>query len=339
MEKDIKSDDKPSLTLFGTLGRIAVIFFAGVTFFMFVAAIMLIFLTKPASELIVPDVTGKKFVSVYSILSRKGMIPKIEFRNTFDIDDGIILRQSPEKGSVVKENSTLNLVISRSSLEVEVPDLSGIELHRSINKLKSLHVKGRTVSLDTGIVSYMPSEKYSENRVIDQQPAAGQRIHPDRKINLLVSSGKIKAGNRMPGVRGQSIDLCFDVLMSRQVNIYEEIVKTGNIKNSGLVISQKPYRGEKLSKGAFVKLKVYWYPLKEHPYMAYEKIEYRIPDDMVPGQYEVLIDDDSAKRVRFSRRMKPGQTIRCIFHRKGNAKINIMRDKKIIRIMGVKVDE
>ncbi len=339
MEKDKLQPEEKKFGYFGTFRKIALMFFLGFSLYITVSAIMLIFLTKSEKEIKLPDVVGKRFIDVHNKLIRSGIKPVLKFKEVFEMDDGIILSQHPGYGSIVTENSNLKLVISRSKINIETPNLVGIELPVAINKLKNLHSHGKAISISSGIISYIPSEKNADNIVIGQNPKAGEMITPDRKINLLVSTGNLRSDNRMPDLRGQSIDLCYDLLLSKNVRIEEEIVETSNIKKSGIIISQKPGKGSRLKKGSSVKLKIYWYPVKEHPYMAYEKVEYTIPDDQKAGLFEVLIEDHVSKRTRFSDNMKPGEKISFIFHRVGNAKISIMNNKQTIRIMSIDVEE
>lgn len=324
---------------FKTIGRIAIIFFVGISIYFLVSTLVLIFLTKPEKEVKIPHVIGKQFVVVYNSLSRMGLNPEISFYDVYDIDNGIILNQYPESGSIVSEGDTIKLVVSRSILYVDVPNLVGIELPLAINKLKNLHVYNRTISLGAGIISYIPSERSADNIVIEQSPKAGEKITPDRKINLLVSAGKLDADDSMPDVVGQSIDLCYDLLIAKGLTVIEDIVDISRREGSGMVIAQKPLKGSRIKKGDVAKLRIGFFASREHPYMGYEKIEYSIARGAKNGLYEAYIEDQSPKRLRFSRAMKPGDTVRFVFHRQGNAKVSILCDKRLIKVIGINVDE
>ncbi len=333
----IGKDVRPSY--FKTFGRIALIFFIGISIYFLVSTLVLIFLTKPEKEVRVPYVVGKQFMVIYNSLIRMGLSPEIGFYDVYDIDNGIILNQYPESGSIVSEGDKIKLVVSRSSLFVDVPNLIGIELPLAINKLKNLHIYNRTMSLGTGIISYIPSEKSADNIIINQSPKAGEKITPDGKINLLVSAGRLDADNRMPEVVGQSIDLCFDLLIAKGMDVIEEIVNVFESKRSGMVIAQNPYKGALIKKGSQARLKVGFFTSREHPYMAYEKVEYPIARDGENGLYEAYIEDNSPKRLRFSRTLRPGNKMVFIFHRQGNSKVSILCDKRIIKVIGINVDE
>lgn len=327
-----------NLRYFGTIGRIAAIFFIGFSLLLLVSTIMLIILTKPEREVVIPDVEGKRFVEVYNTLVRKGVKPEIRFKDIADLDDGMVLSQYPKKGKVVPENSRMKLLVSRSRYSLEVPSLVGKELPLALNNLKNIHRHDKTLSLGTGVISYIPSDTIADNIVLDQLPRAGETVSPDRMINLLVSSGKLAPDALMPGVTGQSIELCFDLLRAKGLTVTQEIVAVNDLNASGLIVSQTPAKGTPVSKGGTCTVQVGWYPLDKHTYTGYEKIEFQIPADEKAGTYEASVEDGHSKRIRFSRSAGPGQKIVFVFRREGNATITFLRDKIKIDDIDINVD-
>jgi beta-lactam-binding protein with PASTA domain len=337
--KSNQNQEKNSYHYFTSFKRIAAIYFVAFSIFLFVSFIILMLLTKSTKEVRVPDVVGKRFLEVYNKLDRLGVRPKIRYRDVFDNDDGLILRQHPESGEIVTEGTPLTLYISRNVFFIDVPNLIGSELPIALNKLKNQHSQGRSISLGNGVISYIPSSKSADNIIIDQSPRPGERITPSKKINLLVSSGKLETENKMPNLVGQSIDLCFDLLRAKGVFIYEEIVETADKEKSGIIAAQNPVPGALIAKDEMVKLNVMYFPIKDHPYHAYEKVSFTIPEDKEPGLYEAYIEDFREKRIRFSQNMKSGQRIEFVFLREGDAKVTLVGNKKSIRVLGFKVEE
>lgn len=324
---------------FKPVKRLALIFFAGFSVYLFASTMMLIFLTKSAAEIKVPEVTGKRYLDVSNSLTRKGFNTELKFEDVYDIEDGIILKQYPESGEVASEGSKLTLTVSRSKFFIDVPSLTGAQLPIAINKLKNLHYQDKSVSISTGVISYIPSEKTAANVVMEQYPRAGTKISPDVKVNLLVSSGSAGLERKMPNVTGQSMDLCYDLLLAQGITVKEEIVKTSDINRSGVIESQSIAEGTPLKDGDVLTVKVNYYQLTEHPYAAYEYVEYSIPSDSEAGLYEAVIEDNASKRIRYSANAGPGEKIQFVFERVGNSKIYIDRNKKNIRVMSINVDE
>jgi eukaryotic-like serine/threonine-protein kinase len=326
------------LKYFGPVSRIAVIYFIGFSLFLLISTVMLIILTKPEREVVIPDVEGKQFIEVYNSLIRNGVQPEIKFKDIADLDDGVIINQHPKKGTVVPESRKLKLLVSRSRYSLDVPNLIGKELPLALNNLKNIYRSGKRISIGTGVVSYIPSDKIADNIVMDQSPRPGEKITPENKVNLLVSTGKLAVDSNMPDVVGQSIELCFDLIRAKGLLLSEEIISTDDKNKSGLIAAQTPQKGTAVQKEGAGAVKVYWYPLDKHPYSAYEKVEFQIPADEKAGLYEAYIEDSHSKRIRYSQRSGPGKKMIFVFRRMGDAKIFFLRNKKRIDETSIDVD-
>ncbi len=339
MEQNSRNKNRYQFKYFNTAGRIALIFLAGFSLYLFISTAMIIFLTRPAKEVKIPDIIGEQFTDIYNSLQRKGLKADVSFSDVHDIDNGIILNQNPQAGKIVPEGSSINLLVSRSSFRIDVPNLVGAELPVAVNRLQNLHYHDKSISICTGAVSYIPSDKSAENIVIAQSPAAGEKITPDRKVNLLVSAGKTGNDMTMPEVTGQSIDLCYNLLAAKGVSVLQEIVPVYNVAQSGQVAYQKPAAGARLTEGYNVVLGVSLYALKGHPYTAYENFTFTLPANSGEGTYQVVVEDNSSTRTVYSAEMTSGGKISAVFKRTGNAKITVMKDKKSIQVIGINVDE
>ena len=319
--------------------KILILMLVYFTFFLVVSSIMLMVLTKPDGEVKVPDVNGKKFTAVYGSLVRKDLKPVVKFFDAMDIEDGIILRQYPEPGAVVSEGDRLELTVSRNDLEVEVPSLVGKELPIAKNMVKNLHIGERTVSLGIGVVSYVASSKSADNIVLDQSPKPGEKITPETKINILVSAGQAAPDAKMPDLAGQSIDLCFDLLLSKGVFIEQEVVPVQTAGENGRITAQEPAKDSVLTTGQTVKIKIGYFTKEEHYYNGYEKVSYQIDKDEKDGLFEAYVEDYNPKRICYSAQLKPGQTMQFVFQRAGNARVSIMRNKKSVKVMRINVED
>lgn len=317
---------------FKTITRISFIFFIGFSLFLFFATLILIFLTKPEAEVEVPNLIGKRYIEVSNTLIRKELRPHLTFRDCYEMENGIVLEQHPEPGSIVSTGSRIRLVVSRINLFFEVPNVCGLELPFAINKLKNQHIQDKTFSFPIGIISYIPSDTVSENVVIDQSPKAGEKITLERKINLLVSTGKQALPNEMPNVIGQSIDLAFPLIVSRGAYVYQTIANINNREQSGLIASQSPEKGSKINKGAIVTLTVNYYQTNERPYRGYEIINYTIPAGEKSTIYEAYVEDSVSKRLCYYAPAAPGKNITFVFHRTGNARITLLSEKRSIKV-------
>ena len=55
--------------------------------------------------------------------------------------------------------------------------------------------------------------------------------------------------------------------------------------------------------------------------------------------YEAYIEDSKSRRIGFSRRMKPEWRIDFVFKRRGNARVTIISDKKVLEVIKIEADE
>jgi eukaryotic-like serine/threonine-protein kinase len=308
------------------------------TFFITASTFMLIILTSPKGEVKVPLLTGKKFTFVYNSLERNSLKAELKYEDVYDIEDGVILSQYPEAGAVVSKGDKVKLLISRNDLSIEVPTLVGFGLPNAKNKLSKLHAGERSVSLAVGIVCFVPS-KSQENVIIMQNPSAGEKVSPDTKVNLLVSSGETGADLNMPAITGQAIDLATLLVMAKGCVLEQEIVKTDKREESGIIIAQSVKDGTVLAKGQSISVKVGYYPVTEHFYNSYEKLDFEIPASYGDGYYEALVSDDSGERVCYAGKKTAGKMINFVFARQGNAKVKIIKDKKQETVIGVKMTD
>jgi len=338
-KKEVIKKEKIKLNYFGTTGKIAMIFFIAFSLFLIMGTIILILFTKPTKEIKMPDLVGQQFIEVYNSLSRKDLKPIITFRDVNDLEPGLILKQDPEKGQIITEGRSIELMVSRSGVKLSVPNLVGTELPIAKNKLKNLQYQGKTIAVGVGVISYVSSETNASNIIINQYPAANSKISPEQKVNLLVSSGKIESNQKIPNIIGQNINLAYNLLVTKGFTVEEKIISTFKKEDSGKIQSISPRSGSYLKKGGTVVVAIKYFKFKEHPYLAFENVHFIIPNDLSSGEYQALIEDDSEKRVRFIKTMKGGQTINFLFYRKGNAKITILKDKKNISSWVINVEE
>ena len=98
-----------------------------------------------------------------------------EYSNT--IENGFIISQSLEPGSVAAQGSTLNLVVSKGKQNVIVPSYSGYSLNSYVNQLESL---GFTVN-----VEQQYNDTVTSGSIIGTDPAVGTSV--DRSVSSAIT--------------------------------------------------------------------------------------------------------------------------------------------------------
>ncbi len=301
------------------------------TVFMMSSTLMLIFLTRPAGKVVVPDVVDEKFTSVYGSLIKRDLKPMIVFYDSADLVDGIIIAQHPQAGKVVTRESRIKLTVTRNNFRAKVPDLTGLQLAIARNNLATLTVGSQHAALEIGVITYVPSETAAENTVIDQTPKADQFVTKDTPVNLLVSSGSLKAEALVPQIAGQYIDLITGLLVSRNILAAQNVVSDSDAEN-GMVIDQSLSPG---SPAGPMQISVAFREPQKRYYKAYDLASFQTPKDRdgVATVYEAWVSDDGGKRLCLKRESLPGEKVDFVFYRKGNATIEIVTNGKKIKTL------
>ncbi len=133
----------------------------------------------------IPDLTYKYSNESIVILKEDDLAEgevTYEFNET--IPWGLVIRQTPEAGTMVKENTEVSYVLSKGP-EVEytfMPDL----LSKNVEDVKNIILERGFV---VGEVTYKPSDEVGEDLVLYQSYPSGTEVEKGTAINLIVSSG------------------------------------------------------------------------------------------------------------------------------------------------------
>ena len=194
---------------------------------------------KGEEQVLVPNVVGKKWDEALLEMQTKELYPRITLRYSDNPgDEGKILEQEPDAGSIVKGYSRVSLVISRGIVIDEVGDYVGKNLDDVRMSLQTLFA-GQTKPL---IILAEPEYKpdlSDPGTILEQDPPEGFRITEPVTVQLVVSRGPNYENTRRPYVVGQSInDLLQTIARSKIVFDISGHTATGNEK-AGTVVSQQ----------------------------------------------------------------------------------------------------
>ena len=194
---------------------------------------------KGEEQVLVPNVVGKKWDEALLEMQTKELYPRITLRYSENPDDeGKILEQEPDAGSIVKGYSRVSLVISRGIVVDEVGTYVGKNLDDVRMSLQTLFA-GQTKPL---IVLAEPEYKpdlSDPGTILEQEPPEGTKITKPVTVQLVVSRGPNYENTRRPYVIGQSInDLLQTIARSKIVFDITGHVANDNEK-AGTVVSQE----------------------------------------------------------------------------------------------------
>lgn len=133
------------------------------------------------------DFSGMKLADAYNIIKDLKFQPSEPVYDFYDEPYGTIVKQSPEAGSMVKEDSKIIFYASLGPKEKKesVPNLKGMSESDAIAEIKS-------VGLTLSGIDRSTSDTVAKGRVINQTLEAGRIItETNNTIRIVVSEGKI----------------------------------------------------------------------------------------------------------------------------------------------------
>ncbi|KGX88496.1 Stk1 family PASTA domain-containing Ser/Thr kinase [Pontibacillus litoralis] len=133
-------------------------------------------------EVQVPDVTEMSYEEAYSELSDLKLAVEQEKVHSEEIEEGLVVRTSPDGGNTVREGATVSIYTSLGKEKVEFADYTGEEFSQT---KETLEEEGYSV------ISYEQYSNEPVGQIIGQvQPSPGDEVLPeDTKVIFDVSKG------------------------------------------------------------------------------------------------------------------------------------------------------
>ncbi len=168
--------------------------------------------------------------------------------------EGLIVKQTPMAGSVLKKGSNLNVVLSKGPGPVVriIPVLKGMTFQDGVATLEKLGLK-------LGDVDSIFSDQVVAGNVVESDPPRGTEVAIGSSVDLFVSGGKTP----VPAPR-VAVPRLIGVKVGRAKAILKNLgLEVGNISYQvsteyyeGNVIGQRPAAGTEVPKGTPVSLVV-----------------------------------------------------------------------------------
>lgn len=144
----------------------------------------------------VPDLSNMNESQVRSSLEAAGLKYRQGANQPSDtVAKGLFVSSDPGVGEYIEVGETVVVHFSSGKAEVSVPDLTGRTTEEAAQILEGVGLSlGGTTSIDDA--------SQRKDRIVSQEPVAGQKIAPESKVKVNVASGFAV----MPDVMGKSVD-------------------------------------------------------------------------------------------------------------------------------------
>lgn len=170
--------------------------------------------------------------------------------------NGTVLEQDTKEGSKVTKGSTIGLVVcigndeKQQNQEYTVENFEGQTREQAETTLRGLELK----------IDYRFEEKTSDTveqgKIIETNPAAGEKMTDKDTLVLYVSSGKdTENTSKMPNVVGQPISEAKKILDAYDIKIAKQS-KVASDQREGTVVSQSIDEGQEVEAGKGVSLEI-----------------------------------------------------------------------------------
>ncbi len=195
------------------------------------------------------EVVGKNIDDVKVALLNIGLTPEIEYQESTQYDQGIVMSASVDAGTTVDEGSNIILTVSAGSEGVEVPDVKGMSEAEGVAALSQ---KGFIVNKTEGHDEYI-----KEGNIITQSPEAGSKAPSGTTITIRISLGPENAKVRVPDLMGKGEEEAMAMLVEAGLQL--GVVSTVNNENAeltGLVCYQSYSVGSYVDAGTLVDISI-----------------------------------------------------------------------------------
>lgn len=150
---------------------------------------------EPKEKVQMIEVVGKGEDEVKVDLLKLGLTPEIEYKESAEYEQGIVMDCSVGAGEMIEEGSNVVLTVSAGSEGVEVPDVVGISEAEAV---ATLGKGGFPVNKTEGHDAYI-----KEGSVITQSPEAGSKVPAGTAVTIRISQGPEVSKVQVPDTIGR----------------------------------------------------------------------------------------------------------------------------------------
>ena len=196
-------------------------------------------------EITVPDVTGKQLTLARQILEDQHLRVTVAEAYEASVPVGVVVSQTPEAGTKVKEERTITIYVSKGGEEMEMPNLRGLKQSDAIDKLQQMGLRLGS--------AYETFSDEDSGTVISQDPRSGTRISKGQSVDITVSKGQKVKKISVPDVEGVPSDRARTMIEGSGLKV-GSISEEESTQAAGTVVSQSPSAGSEADSGSAVRL-------------------------------------------------------------------------------------
>jgi eukaryotic-like serine/threonine-protein kinase len=192
----------------------------------------------------VPLVEGIPRQQAVNLIERAGLEAEVEEQSSTEVEQGIVIEQSPREGTRVEKGSTVTIAVSTGPAQVEVPRTVGLSFEEAVERLNALGLEVRRVQ----VFSNRPV-----GQVAGQDPKAGTVVDEGTTVEVRVSRGLEQIA--VPDVLSQSESSARSELEGAGFTV-DVVQAPSDSVPEGLVAAQSPDPGVEATRGSAVQITI-----------------------------------------------------------------------------------
>ena len=256
----------------------------------------------------VPSLVGQTQEQAEAALEAAGLTAKIDYAASDEVEEGVVISQSPSAEQKVNVGREISLTVSSGAAKVKVPDLVGSSQRIAQLTLANM---GLNVEIDSEY-----NDEVDKDQVILQSPEGGSEVAPGSTVKLLISLGEEPVTFTMIGMTGLTLSEAQKYINDNKLSLASIDRQRSDEYEAGIVIGQSPEQGVSVSSGDEVTLTVSEGP---GPSLLTYGVDYRLPEDTdnegnyVEEYHTVIVDvsDVKGSREAFHEDLKGGDSVSC----------------------------
>ena len=136
----------------------------------------------------VPMLKGDDVYSALDKLYERNLVASVKANYTDDYDVGIVYKQDPSQGSIVKKGRSVTFFVSRGPKKASMPDFSGYTMF-DLEDYLAKEYSTTKVPFSFENPKYEYNDKMQKGRIFKQEPEAGVSLKKVKKVKLWISNG------------------------------------------------------------------------------------------------------------------------------------------------------
>lgn len=195
------------------------------------------------------EVAGRKIGDVKKQLLELGLTPEIEYTESTEYEQDIVIKANVSKGTMVEEGTNVVITVSAGSEGITIPDVVGMTEAEAVSTLEQ---KGFVVNRTQGYDQYIKA-----GSIISQSPDADTKAPSGTTVTIRISQGTENAKVQVPDVMGKDEMEAMSILVEAglQMGVVSE-VNHEDPALSGLVCYQSYSVGSYVEPGTTVDISI-----------------------------------------------------------------------------------